>query len=104
MVEEAAALIHERGVAATTLEDVKAAPENVYETVALSAMKAILAELAPEFGDAKVLRPDRGARFSAGRSQCKAHIGAVIGAGYRDGWLAGRSRRRPSRKVSTFSL
>jgi hypothetical protein len=47
MVEEAAALIHERGVAATTLEDVKAAPENVYETVALSAMKAILAELAP---------------------------------------------------------
>ena len=80
------------------------ARENVYETVVLSAMKAILAEFAPEFGDGKVLRPDRDARFSAGRSPCKAHFGAIIGAGYRDGRLAGRSRRRPSRKVSTFSL
>jgi hypothetical protein len=80
------------------------ARENVYETVVLSAMKAILAELAPEFGDGKVLRPDRGVRFSAGRSPCKTRIGAVIGASYRDGRLTGRSRRRPSRKVSTFSL
>jgi uncharacterized protein DUF2461 len=80
------------------------ARKNVYETVVLSAMKAILAELAPEFGDGKVLRPDRGARFSAGRSPCRTHIGAVIDASYRDGRLTGRSRRRPSRKVSTFSL
>ncbi len=34
----------------------------------------------------------------------KTHIGSIIGAGYRDGRLTGRSRRRPSRKVSTFSL
>jgi Conserved hypothetical protein (DUF2461) len=80
------------------------ARKNVYETVVLSAMKAILAELAPEFGDGTVLRPDRGARFSAGRSPCKTHIGAVIGAIYGDGRFTGRSRRRPSRKVSTFSL
>ena len=80
------------------------ARKNVYETVVLSAMKAILAELAPEFGDGKVLRPDRDARFSAGRSPYKTHIGAIIGASYRDGRLTGRSRRRPSRKVSTFSL
>ena len=74
------------------------ARKNVRETVVLSAMKAILAELAHAFGDGKILRPDRDARFSAGRSPCKAHIGAVIGAGYRDGRLAGRSRRRPSRR------
>jgi len=49
--------------------------KNVDETVALSAMKAILAELAPEFGDGKVLRPDRGARFSAGRSRTRLTSG-----------------------------
>jgi Conserved hypothetical protein (DUF2461) len=67
------------------------ARKDVYETVVLSAMKAILAELAPEFGDGKVFRPNRDVR-------------AIIGASYRDGRLTGRSRRRPSRKVSTFSL
>jgi hypothetical protein len=88
------------------------ARKDVYETVVLSAMKAILAEFAPEFGDGKVFRPSRDVRFSAesGRPlQCrqvryKTHIGAIIGASYRDGRLTGRSRRRPSRKVSTFSL
>jgi uncharacterized protein (DUF2461 family) len=80
------------------------ARKDVYETVVLSAMKAILAELAPEFGDGKVFRPDRDVRFSAGKSPYKTHIGAIIGASYRDGRLTGRSRRRPSRKVSTFSL
>jgi hypothetical protein len=80
------------------------ARKNVYETVVLSATKAILAELTHAFGDGKVLRPDRDARFSAGRSPGKAHIGAIIGAIYGDGRLTGRSRRRPSRKVSTFSL
>jgi hypothetical protein len=47
------------------------ARENVYETVVLSARKAILAELAPAFGDGKVFRPDRDARFSAGRSRAR---------------------------------
>ncbi len=67
-------------------------------------LPAILAELAPEFGDGKVLRPDRDVRFSTGKSPYKTHSGAIIGASYRDGRLTGRSRRRPSRKVSTFSL
>jgi uncharacterized protein (DUF2461 family) len=47
------------------------ARKDVYETVVLSAMKAILAELAPEFGDGKVLRPDRDVRFSAGKSRTR---------------------------------
>jgi uncharacterized protein (DUF2461 family) len=80
------------------------AHKDVYETVVLSPMKAILAELAPEFGDGKVFRPNRDVRFSTDKSPYKTHIGATIGASYRDGRLTGRSRRRPSRKVSTFSL
>ncbi|MGO9191154.1 MAG: DUF2461 family protein [Streptosporangiaceae bacterium] len=67
-------------------------------------MKAIPAELAPEFGDGKVFRPNRDVRFSTDKSPYKTHIGATIGASYRDGRSTGRSRRRPSRKVSTFSL
>jgi uncharacterized protein (DUF2461 family) len=80
------------------------AHKDVYETVVLSPMKAIPAELAPEFGDGKVFRPNRDVRFSADKSPYKTHIRSVIGASYRDGRLTGRSRRRPSRKVSTFSL
>jgi uncharacterized protein (DUF2461 family) len=75
-----------------------------YETVVLSPMKAIPAELAPELGDGKVFRLIQDVRFSTDRSLYKTHIGAIIGASYRDGRLTGRSRRRPSRKVSTFSL
>ncbi len=43
------------------------AHKDVYETVVLSPMKAILAELAPEFefGDGKVFRPNRDVRFNA---------------------------------------
>ena len=76
------------------------AHKDVYETVVLSPMKAIPAELPPEFGDGKVFRPNRDVRFSTDKSPYKTHIGAS----YRDGRLTGRSRRRPSRKVSTFSL
>jgi hypothetical protein len=47
------------------------ARKGVYETVVLSAMKAILAELAPEFGDGKVLRPDRDVGFGAGKSRTR---------------------------------
>jgi hypothetical protein len=47
------------------------ARKDVYETVVLSPMKAILAELAPEFGDGKALRPNRDVRFSAGKSRTR---------------------------------
>ena len=47
------------------------AHKDVYETVVLSAMKAIPAELAPEFGDGKVFRPNRDVRFSTGKSRTR---------------------------------
>jgi uncharacterized protein (DUF2461 family) len=47
------------------------ARKDVYETVVLSAMKAVLAELAPEFGDGKVFRPNRDVRFSADKSRTR---------------------------------
>lgn len=58
------------------------AHKDVYETVVLSPMKAILTELAPEFGDCKVFRPNRDVRFSTDKSPYKTHIGATIGGGY----------------------
>jgi uncharacterized protein (DUF2461 family) len=45
--------------------------KDIYETVVLSPMKAILAELAPEFGDGKVFLPNRDVRFSAGKSRTR---------------------------------
>jgi hypothetical protein len=47
------------------------AHKDVYETVVLSARKAIPAELAPEFGDGKVFRPNRDVRFSTGKSRTR---------------------------------
>jgi hypothetical protein len=47
------------------------AHKDVYETVVLSAMKAIPAELASEFGDGKVFRPNRDVRFSTGKSRTR---------------------------------
>ncbi len=58
------------------------AHKDVYETVVLSPMKAILTELAPEFGDGKVFRPNRDVRFSTDKSPYKTHIGATLGASY----------------------
>jgi len=45
----------------------------------LSPMKAIPAELAPEFGDGKVFRPNRDVRFSTDKSPYKTHIGFTCG-------------------------
>jgi hypothetical protein len=58
------------------------AHKELYELAVLALMTALLAELAPEFGQSKVFRPHRDVRFSADKSPCKAHIGAVIGTGY----------------------
>jgi uncharacterized protein (DUF2461 family) len=55
------------------------AHKDVYETVVLSAMKAIPAELAPEFGDGKLFRPNRDVRFSTDKSPYKTHIGSTCG-------------------------
>jgi uncharacterized protein (TIGR02453 family) len=53
----------------------------VYEGHVLAPMHALLAELAPEFGDAKIFRPYRDVRFSADKSPYKTAIAASLSAG-----------------------
>ena len=55
--------------------------KKVYETAVRAPMDELLAELAPEFGAAKVFRPYRDVRFSADKSPYKTHIGAVLDNG-----------------------
>jgi len=45
-------------------------------------MRALLVELAPDFGQGKVFRPNRDVRFSPDKSPYKTHIGATIGSNY----------------------
>ena len=55
----------------------------VYETAVKAPMDALLAELAAEFGEGKVFRPNRDVRFSADKSPYKTAIAAVLrGGGY----------------------
>ena len=55
--------------------------KSVYDNAVRGPMDELLAELAPEFGSAKVFRPYRDVRFSADKSPYKTHIGAVLGNG-----------------------
>ncbi len=48
----------------------------------LGPMQALLAELAPEFGEGRVFRPYRDTRFSADKSPYRTTIAAHLGAGY----------------------
>ncbi len=51
-----------------------------YETHVRGPLQALLEELAPEFGPAKVFRPYRDVRFSNDKTPYKTHQGAVIHA------------------------
>ena len=57
-----------------------------YEEFVRGPMEALVAELADEFGDAKIFRPYRDARFSKDKTPIKDHQGAVVhledGIGY----------------------
>ncbi|MGH9019793.1 MAG: DUF2461 domain-containing protein [Acidimicrobiales bacterium] len=53
----------------------------IYDESVLAPMTALLAEIAPEFGDAKVFRPNRDVRFSADKSPYKTAIGALLADG-----------------------
>ena len=53
----------------------------LYERVVKAPMDALLAELAPEFGEGKVFRPFRDVRFSADKTPYKTHIGATLSRG-----------------------
>jgi uncharacterized protein (TIGR02453 family) len=64
-----------------------------YEESVRAPMEALLAELAPRWGDGRMFRPYRDIRFSADKTPYKTHIGAVLGNCYvqfsADGLAAG---------------
>ena len=50
----------------------------VYDRAVKAPLEALLAELAPEFGPAKVFRPYRDVRFSKDKTPYKTHAAAVV--------------------------
>lgn len=59
------------------------AHKDVYEGEVKAPMEALLAELAPEFGEGRIFRPNRDLRFSPDKSPYKTAMGAMVGdAGY----------------------
>jgi uncharacterized protein (TIGR02453 family) len=56
----------------------------IYEQSVKGPMDALLAELAPEFGEGRIFRPYRDVRFSADKSPYKTAIAASFGA---DGYV-----------------
>ncbi len=54
----------------------------VYDEMVLGPMTELVAELAPEYGEARIFRPYRDVRFSTDKSLYKTHIGALVGSGY----------------------
>jgi uncharacterized protein (TIGR02453 family) len=86
----------------------------VYEQCVRAPLQALLDELAPEFGPAKVFRPYRDVRFSNDKTPYKTHQGAVVHPEGRGGgaWyvqvsaeglmVAGGSWRLESDQVTRF--
>lgn len=58
------------------------AHKEFYVTNVLGPMQALVAELAPEFGEGRIFRPYRDTRFSADKSPYKLNIAAQNEAGY----------------------
>jgi uncharacterized protein (TIGR02453 family) len=59
------------------------AHKSEYDELVKAPMQALLAELAPEFGEGKIFRPNRDVRFSNDKSPYKTAIGATLmGGGY----------------------
>lgn len=56
--------------------------KEVYERCVRAPMEQLLAELAAEFGSAKLFRPYRDIRFSANKEPYKTNCAATIGQGY----------------------
>ena len=63
--------------------------KDVYEQDVKAPMEALLAELAPAYGDTKLFRPYHDTRFSRDKSPYKTTIAAMIGDGYVQLWAAG---------------
>ena len=54
----------------------------VYDELVLAPMQALIAELAPTWGEGKVFRPYRDVRFSKDKTPYKTNLGARVGGGY----------------------
>ena len=65
----------------------------VWKDAVEAPMKALVAELEPEFGPAKVFRPYRDVRFAKDKTPYKTHQGAYVGAGPSTGWYVEISAR-----------
>lgn len=57
-----------------------------YDDEVRAPVEALCADLAPEFGEAKIFRPNRDVRFSPDKSPYKTHQGAYVPAGPALGW------------------
>jgi uncharacterized protein (TIGR02453 family) len=62
------------------------AHKHVWKESVDAPMKALMAELEPEFGPAKVFRPYRDVRFAKDKTPYKTHQGAFVAAGPATGW------------------
>jgi uncharacterized protein (TIGR02453 family) len=79
----AEALEFYEGLEAENSKEYWTSHKDVYERCVREPMEALLEELAPQYGEAKIFRPNRDIRFSADKSPYKTHIGAVLeGGGY----------------------
>ncbi|MEU6828707.1 DUF2461 domain-containing protein [Nocardia beijingensis] len=63
-----------------------AAHKQIYDESVLAPMKALVAELEPDFGTAKIFRPYRDVRFAKDKSPYKTAQGAVVRAAAGVGW------------------
>jgi uncharacterized protein (TIGR02453 family) len=69
------------------------AHKHVYAESVRAPMEALCAELASEFGAAKVFRPYRDVRFRADKTPYKTHQGAFVAVAPRTGWYVEISPR-----------
>jgi uncharacterized protein (TIGR02453 family) len=69
------------GLEADNSKEYWTAHREVYEMDVLAPMEALLAELEPEFGEARLFRPYRDIRFSKDKSPYKTAIGASLSKG-----------------------
>ncbi len=75
------ALAFYRGLESDNSKTYWTTQRTIYDSSVLAPMTALLAELAPEFGESKVFRPNRDIRFSADKSPYKTVIGALFEQG-----------------------
>lgn len=77
-----AAIEFYRGLEADNSKEYWTRHKPEYDAEVLAPMQALLADLAGEFGEAKIFRPNRDIRFSADKSPYKTSISAMLGNGY----------------------